>query len=148
GTERNGVLMHSDEIVASKFRLGLEHLPDPYGAVAVRPCTRKRIGKIIGGDAVVGGGETAPRGIDRVRDSFNGNEPRPLMRRVPSGTVPPLPDVADWNSPGAMVSNVSFGIGVNNAERGDEPRLSGEAKFGSRLGAVHPQQRGDPSAWR
>src|SRR5258708_13496801 len=92
GTAALHIVLQRHTLRAIQRLAALEHLADPFGAVAGAPGPVQRIRVVVGGDTLIGNRPVATRRVNHGRQPLERYEPPPLTRRpTPTPRTPPAP---------------------------------------------------------
>src|SRR5262249_28275451 len=84
--------------------------------------------------------------VGPARHPVEGDEPLPLMLRLPAGPVAALRHIAHRDASGGLVADVAVRVGEDDTEGRDVPRPKRLAELRRRARPVHRQQRRQPAA--
>ena len=120
--------LQREHVGAGHLFVAGEPLPDALVAVGRGPFERERRGVVVRGDARVGGGKDATRGVERGGQGCEGDHALPLVCAVRDGhahqSAGTLRDVSD-----RLIADVALIVCVDHVERGRPPLAHGSLEL-------------------
>src|SRR4051812_19263427 len=124
-----------------------EPLTNSACPVAAGPCARQREREVVWSKPVVRGNCEAAGRIHLIGHLLEGDDARPLMTRVPPGTITAFLDMPNRDAAHTLMADVAAVVGKDQIEGGNLPGLGCLAKFCNRVGAIRVQERRQPLTW-
>src|SRR5258708_17833875 len=111
GTAALHIVLQRHTLRAIQRLAALEHLADPFGAVAGAPGPVQRIRVVVGGDALIGTRHVATRRVDHGWQRLEWDVAAPLIGRLMRIAIAAHAPPADRHAPGALGADSAGGVG-------------------------------------